>query len=509
MAAYSSIAIDRWDSKQSSEFRPSFAMLLALFSIELLALNLARLPESMRFDGFAFCDHGSNLTLQYLISHGYRAGIDFGYHYGLLPALFGRVWFAALGPTPWSYQFAMISFNLVCAWALAKTFVQIRIGGLGLIFTTIGLGFAFQPTYPNLAHAMEAALIVSALAQQASGAKTIALAITSATVFAKPSMAYAYSLLLILLIVRDLTKESFSPRRWLLAFAPAAVTFLTVAMVLSIEFGASVLLRTAVPIEGAAAYRALNFGLFADGRGLWDAKAWPFYFITHSGFWIAANLFLYGCATSAIIAAIVSRELPTRRAGLVITCAVLHLCFLFAFFGNQFSWIYYSYLLVIGCAVAVDFGPYHRRLGLALSVLAFFSWTALGYWTLRWWATTTPTPSTKGLWARRDERAEWETVLAIAGDHKVTILDEMGAAELLFPGFQQPVSLFLMKGLMTQGDISRKLRDLAVANTVVVPLTKSTCTGIASEPEFNHSLGDFSPVWKGQYFEIFQRHLSP
>ena len=42
-------------------------------------------PVSLDFAHFAFCDSGANLSLQYLIAHGYRPTIDFAYHYGLLP----------------------------------------------------------------------------------------------------------------------------------------------------------------------------------------------------------------------------------------------------------------------------------------------------------------------------------------------------------------------------------------------------------------------------------------
>src|SRR6202043_881867 len=64
--------------------------LFFLFSIELIALMIARLPETMNFEAFAFGDRGANLTLQYLVAHGYRPAIDFGYHYGLLPILVGH-----------------------------------------------------------------------------------------------------------------------------------------------------------------------------------------------------------------------------------------------------------------------------------------------------------------------------------------------------------------------------------------------------------------------------------
>jgi hypothetical protein len=489
------------------QFQPTFWSLFALFSVELLALSLVRLPESMRFDGFAFCDHGSNLTLQYLISRGYRPGLDFGYHYGLLPAFIGRIWFALFGARPLSYQGAMVCLNFICAWAVAKIFWELRVSRVGLALTVIALGFAFQATYPNLAHATEAALISLALAKQAQGVLTNALAITSVTVFVKPSMAYVYSLLLVLLIIRDLAKKTSFPSDWITAFAPAAVSFFTIGAILVFEFGIGALFRTAVPIEGATAYRELNFGIFAAGRDLWSSKlGLLYYLLTHAGFWILANLFLYSSAAIQLAKALISGEFPPRRTELVVTCALLHLAFLLLFFGNQFSWIYYSYLLVIGCSIAADFGAYSRLLGVGLCVFALFSWTALGYWTERWWVTTAPSSSTNGLWATDEERHEWEKVLALASQRKVVILDEMGAAELMFPGFRDPVSLFLMRGLMTPADVARKRAQLDAADTVVVPKTMSTCSGIIDEPEFSGALDGFEPIWKTEHFDAFQRH---
>src|ERR1700730_10756522 len=105
-------------AEDQRRYFPGYLTLVALFSLETLAINVARLPESMRFDSYAFCDHGANLTLQYLIASGLRPSLDFGYHYGLLPALVGRIWFALFGATPFAYQAAMVVAGLLCAWAI-------------------------------------------------------------------------------------------------------------------------------------------------------------------------------------------------------------------------------------------------------------------------------------------------------------------------------------------------------------------------------------------------------
>jgi hypothetical protein len=494
------------NSKEPSVVHFRLQWLFALFAVELFAISLARIPDSMRFSGFAFCDHGSNLALQNLISQNLRPGVDFGYLYGLLSALVGRVWFKIWGLTPWSYQIVMLALNVVCAFALAATYSRVGIGRLGLLLTVISLGFGFQATYPNIAHGLEAAFLCLALAEQANGRRAIALAITSVGIFVKPSMAYPYTLLLTFLIVCDLARRPFDVRRWSAAFAPAALAFLITAAVLILKFGWSPVIQTALPTQGATIYRVMNFGIFGVGSSIWNpGKGWLNYLITHSGFWIIANLFLDCVAIIEIGRALMRREYPNLKAELIITCAILHSCFVFFFFGNQFSWIYYSYLLVIGCALALDLGNNRESIGVALCIIALFSWTGLGYWTHRWWTTMAPARSTEGLWATTEERGDWEKVLSIVAGHRAVILHEMGAVELLFPGFEQPVSTYLMEGLMLPGDVARKRAQLSSAEMVVVSLTDNECSGIADDPAFSRSLEDFYTQWRGHYFEVLRR----
>ena len=487
---------------------PSYLTLLVLFSIETIAINLARLPESMRFDRFAFCDHGANLTLQYLIDNGLRPSLDFGYHYGLLPALVGRMWFAVFGATPWTYQAAMLMADLLCAWALAKILSQLKIGVIGLALAVITLGYSFQASYINFAHAIEAVLLSHAFAQQMRGSRTTALALCAAAIFDKPSMGYVYGLLLTILIVRDLIGTDSALRKVAAAFAPAAIVFVSLAATLSMIYGLPTLLHTALPIEGATNYHALNYGLLGAGREFWDPQKfpWTYYAIDVAGFWIAGTLFLFG---SAILQLRRREQAKPLIKEAIVTCAILHFAFLVLFFGNQWSWIYYPYLLMIGVAVATGLGPYSRRAGFILCALAILSYTDLAYWTHRWWQTTTRDAATAGLWAPADERDEWQQVLASTHEHKVVMLDSMGAAELLFPGFENPVSLFLTRGLMQPDDVRRKLDELATAEVAVVPITIEACSGVPDAPEFRYALKSFDLAWQGKHFEVYRRRATP
>jgi hypothetical protein len=480
--------------------RLPFRSLLALLAIETVAITVARLPESMDFDRFAFCDHGANLTLQTLISRGMQPALDFGYHYGLLPALVGRIWFSAFGVTPWAYEWAMIAIDLACIWAVARILCELKIGGAALAFALITFGYMVQASYVNFAHGLEAVLLIHALAQQTRGFRTRALALATAALFAKPSMGYVYGLLLVILVLLELRGSCFDLRRLLAAFGPAAAVFAALAFIVSMTFGTRTFLRTIVPLEGLTNYRALNFGLMKEGRGLWDPfkVPWMFYIINVNGLWILSGIFLFGAA--AYQALNKSEMLTTKRSEVLISCAALHAAFLLFFFGNQWS-------LMIGTTVAIaQLNNSGRVIGLSFCALGILSWICMMRWSEQWWNNTSPDRSTAGLWTSATERSEWLQVLSITKGHSTVVLDLMGAAEQLFPGFQEPVSMFMVDGLMTPAEIQRKRDEISNAEIILVPTTKMlTCNGIPNHPEIKSAMDKFAIGWRGKYFEVFRR----
>jgi len=485
------------------------------FAIEIVAIDLAKLPDIMAFDRYAFCDTGANLTLQYLTSHGSRPTIDFGYNYGLLPILVGRIWFGIAGLTPLSLQALMTVCDLLIAWAIARIASQIRFGAAGLALTAITLGFAVQATYPSLAHAVEAVLLVSALAHQTRGSRSSALALACAAVFAKPSMGYIYSLVLIAIAFQR-RRACATLDHWIRELAPAVVTGVTLILVLGVIYGPVPLARTVIPIEGVSNYRAVNFGFFTPaGREFWAPHGlpWAYYPIDVSGFWMAGTLFLI-CSAVAATFHLATRandgEFEPRRNEIIVTCAMLHLAFIALFFGNQWSWIYYSYFLTVGVAAAAGVSPIQRRVTIGLCVIGITAWTDVVFWEKRWWDTRRPDAVTVGLWASEDERAEWRLVLDSIRGSKAVVLDLKGAAELMYPEFEPPVTLYMDPGLIKPAEIRRKVGQLLEAQFVVVPVNGiEACRGVPAAPEFEKALKNFEPRMRGKFFDVYQRPSPP
>ncbi len=167
--------------------RPCFPKLAVLLSLEVIVLNIIFLPSTMNFNFWAFYDQGANLVVQYLIRAGYRPAVDFGYPYGLLPLPFGRVWFDTFGATPAACLAAMALCAVLVAWALARIATTAQVGLSGIALFVIALPLAIPLPAPNLAHALEAALLRNALAEQAAARRGRALAFAAAA-FTKPSM---------------------------------------------------------------------------------------------------------------------------------------------------------------------------------------------------------------------------------------------------------------------------------------------------------------------------------
>ena len=221
---------------------------------------------------------------------------------------------------------------------------------------------------------------------------------------------------------------------------------------------------------------------------------WLIYLVGVAGFWIAASLFLIGSAVAAALILFSTRgrndSVSARRQEFVVVCMLMHVAFVCLFFGSRGSWVYYSYVLVMGAAAAADLVSLSRVFATALCALAVFAWTARFVLEDRLWHKTDCTPITAGLWARGDEQREWSRVLEEVRGKDAVMLDTKGAAERPFPGFQPPTTLYLDPGLMLDADIERKARQLAAAETVVVPreIDLEVCRGVPEAPELREML---------------------
>jgi hypothetical protein len=502
----------RFKSANYSSSRAWWLFLLLAF--EVVAYSIGWLPTSLSFDQFAFCDQGANLTVQYLTAHGMTPAVDFGYAYGLIPLAFGKIWFGAVGATPIAYQALMVLCGILMALGLAQIAVRLEFGAIGTALLTIALILIIQASYPSLAQAIEQVLMTFAIAQQAAGRRRSALALAAAAALAKPSMAYIYGLILTLLIALDLLRSRGSLRQWIRAFIPAALVGILLAILLGIAYGPAALLKTAFPVEGMTNYRAMHFGFFkGSGRYFWDIGDMPFvaYLLEVSGFWFASTIVLLIAAPFAALRWFRAwREddpsLRFRRAEIVITCTTIHVAFVAFLFGNQWSWFYYAYVLVVGVATVSEIWPLGSRAGVALCALGLVACSVRVWSMYHHWTSDNRYVSTDGMWASNEQIAEWNKVLSLVHGRDAVVLDINGALELMIPGFAAPTTLYLLPGLMQPSEVDRKISQLNEADIALVPYgIISGCRGVPDNPAIKNALNSFQNEWKGEYYEVLRK----
>ena len=129
------------------------------------------------------------------------------------------------------------------------------------------------------------------------------------------------------------------------------------------------------------------------------------------GFWIAATVVLTFAALVLLAVASFMKKsttLPASSAGeMIVTTALLHWTFVCLFFGSDISWLYYSYLLVLGVAGIAAWGKTGPRVVLALAVLGLAADRALPREFLGPWKEVGLSPRIVGLWTSPAVEKAW------------------------------------------------------------------------------------------------------
>jgi hypothetical protein len=479
--------------------------LIAVFMAESLALALLQLPLNRDFGSFVLLDQGTNLTVQKLMDRGLVPTVDFGYQYGLLPLLIGRSWFALLGRTPEAYAAAMLMFDLLIAWGLARCACALRAGPVGIILILFTMFATTLGSYINLAHACEATLICHALAEHANGHRPRALALLTACLFAKPVMAYLYGLLLVLLIVRR------GGMSGLIRSTPVATAVgASLLAGLATWFGLEPVLQTLLPLRGAEAYRIVNHGFFFGiGRSFWlpDGVTPRHYLFTAAGHYLVGSVVLVAAAIASI-RRLVRRPLSIdMNAEVVACCGIMHLSFLTMFYGAPGSWTYYYYILIIGLVTVAARG---RRSAILIALVAVAALAGYKDWVTNikhQWLHKITTADTYGLWAYADAREEWRQVKEILKDKPASyIANNGGCLELFEPQFADAEDVFLTPGWPIHIELQRKVQQISRADVVVISKLGCVRPMLDLWPEFREALKGFELEKSTQRFLIYQRH---
>ena len=444
--------------------------------------------------------------------------IDFGYHYGLLPLSVGRVWFGLFGRTPAAYQAAIIVCQLLMVWGLARFSVAIRVSREGLALLIVTMPFVVPASYVNLSHTLEAVLICHALAQHANGRRTSALALATACLFVKPTMAYVYGLLLVVIIAyRALAVDRLGLVGFIRMLLPAAATGVALAALLAVLYGPMPVVTTVWPVAGIKAHAGVNQGFFrGSGRDFWlptGARA-GYYLGTMVGFWLLGT----ACLISAALLGALRRprgagsDMERRVLEIIVTCTAMHLAFVCVFFGNAWSWTYYFYVLIMGLMAVARRSPLWAFTVCCLIAVALLGQKTHTTGLISDWSTTSRHAETAGLWSTAEERSEWNEVMPLLRGHGAVMLGPQGGAvELLFPeAFAPPVDLFLNPGLTLPEEVRRKADQIAAAPRVLMSYSNITADEFLTLwPAFRRALDGCEIAHDGVHFRVYKRLRPP
>jgi hypothetical protein len=493
--------------------------LWAVFSAELVLFAIIRLPLAMSLDAYAFADRGAFPTACYLVTHGRRPMVDFGYIYGLLPMLATQGVFHLFEWAPAAHEAAMYVCGIVSAWGLARFANVIRLSRIGVLFLIAAFPFTILASYPTFVHAMEAAVLCNAIAEQAAGRRSVALALAAAACMVKPAMGYVYGFVLLMLILLDVRSRAGAIisrgaiRATLRSIMPAAVTGAILLSILASVYGVEPLIKTLIPGAASLEYRHMGYGsIFSGGRELWyQPKNFPaFYLFTVAGFWSVATVWLMvagGLAAYRLARGYWIGKSAGTGEEIVFTCAVLHLLFITCFFGGPVSWEYYSYVLVMGVvASSVCIAGLARALSI-LVLLAATGQTSHVAMALNAWRTTSLSRATGMLWAPADERKAWTGVMdAASGQDAVALISE-GMVSVIFRQFRPPFGAYLVPGVTLKPEMDRATDE--IANAPVLFTITSGPLGYALDffPQLRRELDKrpvvFNAVTRSGAFTVF------
>ena len=486
----------------------SFRILNLALMTEALALGLLRLAADVRFDWFAFFDGGAELAIHALMRRGLRPRIDFGTIYGLLPLLIGEGWYGLFGLRPGAFAAASILGGVLTAWGLGRALTSLRVGVVGVTWVVVAMPIGLiSAAAPSLTHVLEPILLIHAMADLAAGRRARALALASACVFVKPSMAYLLgAAILIVILVRD------RPSAWTRNLWPSVAVAAILATVLGGVFGPRVLVNSVLPIAGRAVYRENGFGFFTgSGRAFWlpDRANLTFYVHSLAGPWLIAFLMLSLAGLSQISrsgrAHAAREDRIAEGAEVVILCAVLHAAFVALFFGNAWSWVYYYPMLVLGLAASSA----RSRRG-ALCVLILTAMFAPSCWRsmrgpIEAWTGRARSVETYGLWASESVRGEWREVGRRIAGRRAAILSKCDGAALLDARFTPPTVAYLVRGHVLPAEIARKRASLRAAEFVVVANPDPGDPWFDDWPEFAAELREFDREWSCSRLRLYAR----
>jgi hypothetical protein len=436
--------------------------------------GLLSLPQRMSFLLFLRSDQGATLAATVLANAGRQPNLDFGYPFGPLSLAPQQAFLKLAGNGPWAMTaltlLATLAFGAGAAWAIDALALDLAPALLLSAATLVAaITCLWSPVY-----GLEAAGLLWTVTLLAAGRRAPALAVCAATALTKPSMAVVVGAILTAEGIWRILRQPRGGRaravaRWL-ALPLAWTTALGGALLL--WYGPAGFWRLALPLRGAANYKAVHFSFFSRADN-------PFFIPgMRLGYYLGSPLLAWSGAELALLAAlgltwrrVRAEDDDGARWAAAAACGLGTLAFVCGFYSWQVSYANYATLPLIGCALWGARADSRRlRAGLAaLAGLAVLGTFSVGRDDVARWRHQRRSPVTAGLWATPAEAGAWKRFAAAhpPGTHPLLLIAS-GSPEAIFPAYGPPWHAYLYYGEATRREMAALRRRAAKAGCAAV-----------------------------------------
>ncbi len=506
-------------TRSPSDDRLHFSMMFAGF----LALYAICWTTEYSFDLWVFKDRGNFLNFAYLLDKGFRIGVDTYYLYGLLPVLLQDVLFKLFGRGAWPL-IACHFMHLALMAAAFTVIVRHTAQPTRWMLGAIALSPIIIWVCPNISYVLVQISMVWALACVLERRYRLALVIAAFGCWSVPSLSLVtFGCIGLLLLAHWWLEGERKFGRLLKLVGPGVAMYLALGLLFCVYFGVASTLATALPLQGASFYEAVDYGVFtslkiflypgvSESRPNWSAAR--YYVFDRATWWVFSTLLL--TALGAFNAWKLLRR-PADASGIdpksafVVICAFLHWVFILVAYGTPPQHIIYDFLLVAGTLIGLSALRHSRpRSGLiaiffTLGVFSFGNQASTALWQ---WRVMAKTPESAGFYAHEDFVKEWTEVVERSKSNRLFLLSYATGVHHYFPTIINADSWLIQWGQMLPPDKERLMAKLATAEVVVEDLT-----GILSvfdrDEDIRRELASLCLVKAEKYFITWRRSPDP
>jgi hypothetical protein len=439
-------------------------------------------PTERSFDLWVFKDRGSFLHLDVLLDQQRRIGVDSFYIYGLLPVALQRVLFNGFGRGPLPIMGCHLAYLLLSAAAWTCIVQKLSRPRLWTIVVMVLVGITVWVN-PNLPYVLVQLSLLYCVACLLHERYALAIAVSAIGCWSVPTVTLLASALLvgIACLVWFADRER-STKSLLVMLAPGAVAYVGTGILLGIVFGVPSVIATALPFQGMAFYKTINFGMFTTLRSfllpatyLGDSP-WRYYICDRATWWVVGVALLTGLGLYGAVLMAKARRLDPGHLA-VVFCAIVHAVFVLFAYGTPPQHIIYDPLIIAGVIIGLDKLPLSSPRSLFIAVfvgtgaLSQLNQASFNYFL---WRTTRASHSTADFYAPADMAENWSRIVALSQSRRTLLLSYSTGIKDYFPTVDNADVWTLQAGEIFESERQQLLVKMRTAEVIVEDLSGPT-----------------------------------